>query len=280
MTTGFVLFSVRIPYEFFNSLCCGVGNTPKIQHVLKFVVSLFFVLDVFTQKKSSIEDHKPNIWPGFGLIHVVSIQLIFLLVMSSTTTPTQQVVEVDHHQGQDPCARQDFFLQGKNRCVDWHAYNCHIAKGESTPNQEIRENPENVWCEWWVWVEAWIPQWPWLSFPVHPEKRMTARVKCFPMFSLNFPIFLWLHPQSHVCTCSTKLLMMPSTTISTNIFDSNSHQFPFLLSLTCVRRYPCGRQAQSVWMSTNPMDTCALWPILQSSLGSKMPLLLAGCLSW
>ena len=90
-----------------------------------------FVLDVFTQKniKTSIEDHQPNIWLGLGLIHVVSIQLIFLWVMSSTTTQlSQQVVEVDHHQGQDPCARQLF--------CNWH-----MAKGESTPNQKIRENP-------------------------------------------------------------------------------------------------------------------------------------------
>jgi len=88
-----------------------------------------------------------------------------------------QVVEVDHHPGQDPCARQP--MQG-------------IANGVSTPNQKIRENPSRL-VMFGVNDELELNHGfqndPGLSFPVHPRKRMTARVTCFPMFSLNFPIF-------------------------------------------------------------------------------------------
>lgn len=61
MTTGFVLFSVRIPYQFLNSLCCGVGNTPKLQYVLKFVVSLFFCVGcIYPKKHQNIHRRSPT----------------------------------------------------------------------------------------------------------------------------------------------------------------------------------------------------------------------------
>lgn len=131
MTTGFVLFSVRIPYQFLNSLCCGVGNTPKLQYVLKFVVSLFFCVGcIYPKKHQNIHRRSPTKYLAGVRVDSCCFYTAHIFVgdVSTTTQLSQQVVEVDHHQGQDPCARQLF--------CNWH-----MAKGESTPNQKIRENP-------------------------------------------------------------------------------------------------------------------------------------------
>jgi len=185
MTTRFVLFSVRIPYQFFNSLCCRLGNTPKIQYVLNFLLSLFFVLDVFT-KKTSIEDHQPNIWLGLGLIHVVSIELIFFWW----------------------CVQPPLLLAS---CWGWSSPGTRpMCKAADAGYRQRSVHPQSkdswksftfgdVWCEWWAWVEPWIPEWPWVIIPSTSSKENDSKSHVFSNVFLEFPdIFLTAPPESRV----------------------------------------------------------------------------------
>ena len=200
MTTGFVLFSVRIPYQFFNSLCCGVGNTPKIQYVLKFVLSLFLCVGCIYKK--NIHRRSPTKYLAGVRVDSCCFYTahIFLAMCSTTTTSRNKLLRLIITRDKTHVQGRIFFCREK-RCVDWHVYNWHIAKGESTPNQKIRENPSRLV---WMMSLSWSMD-SWMTLGYHSwytsSKIMTARVKCFPMFSLNFPIFLWLHHQSNVCTC-------------------------------------------------------------------------------
>ena len=89
--------------------------------------------------------------------------------------------------GTRPMCKAGFFWAGKNRCVDWHAYNWHIAKGEDTPPIKRFVIILHVWCEWWVWVEPWIPEWPWVIIPGTSSKNNDSKSQVFSDIFVTAP---------------------------------------------------------------------------------------------
>ena len=131
-----------------------------------------------------------------------------------------------------------------------------VSPTESSPQSKdlFIQTTFGVKCEWWVWLEPWIPEWPWLSFPPSPWKdNMTARVMCLPMFSLNFPIFVWLYPQSHELAraSSTNCWCLPQLyrhIYILYIFDSNSLKVHSYWAMRLASSNPC--EEISLWMTS------------------------------
>ena len=162
-----------------------------------------FVLDVFAQKniKTSIEDHKPNIWLGLGLIHVVSIQLLFFWWCLQPPVTSRKLLRLIITRDKTHVQGRIFFCREKT--MGW--LTCiQLAYRQERVHPQSKDSCKSftfgdVWCEWWVWVEPWIPQWPWLSFLVHSRKENDSKSQVFSNVFLEFPdIFVTAPPESCV----------------------------------------------------------------------------------